>query len=381
MTGKVTASIVATVALALLAFVAPAQDGNAQQAESAGEPAIPALSIGSLAPQIDVAHWLQIDDSRVKPVTQFEPGRVYVLEFWATTCGPCVRGMPHLSELQARYRDDVRMICISDEQPEVIEAFLDKPLAESKITFRQSVNHLTIATDPDRSVYQAYMDAAGEPGIPTSFVVGRGGVIEWIGHAEKIDGPLKAVIEGTWDRDTFAAEYAAAKEVRDAYYLGAIHEQYDEARRKLRQIRREAESQAIDDLVNKYLGILPIFEVNRAVFNDDPKAPSLIGDHFRDKDPQDAINWLSSKAAVVEGHGFSAPVLEAMIELAQTTVEKSPNSPMLYDSLAVLLATAGRHSEAIAAQEQAVQASEEITASLKRRLVRLREGPPPCVTQ
>ena len=32
-------------------------------------------------------------------------GKIVVLDFWATWCGPCVAEMPHMKELYARYRD------------------------------------------------------------------------------------------------------------------------------------------------------------------------------------------------------------------------------------------------------------------------------------
>jgi thiol-disulfide isomerase/thioredoxin len=58
------------------------------------------LKIGELAPAPKVSIWLH--GSEVKT---FEPMRVYVIEFWATWCGPCRQIMPHLGQLQKEYRD------------------------------------------------------------------------------------------------------------------------------------------------------------------------------------------------------------------------------------------------------------------------------------
>ncbi len=78
------------------------------------------LTIGDTAPPIDIAHWIKGDK-----IEEFESGKVYVMEFWATWCGPCRASMPHLSKLQEQYTDyDVTFIGVSDEDLQTVVSFL-----------------------------------------------------------------------------------------------------------------------------------------------------------------------------------------------------------------------------------------------------------------
>src|ERR1051325_1895884 len=70
------------------------------------------LTAGDKAPPLTIEKWV-----KGEPITGFEKGRVYVVEFWATWCGPCVASMPHLSELQKEYGDRVTIIGVTKEDP------------------------------------------------------------------------------------------------------------------------------------------------------------------------------------------------------------------------------------------------------------------------
>ncbi len=140
------------------------------------------LRVGDAAPALDVEHWI-----KGNPVSSFQPGQCYVVEFWATWCAPCKDSMPHLSKLQKELGEQIVIIGLSDEDLEVAKKFLD----QSKWAERTKY---TLGTDPDRSVWKDYMDASGQRGIPTSFLVDGEGKIAWIGHPAGMDRPLKRML-------------------------------------------------------------------------------------------------------------------------------------------------------------------------------------------
>src|SRR4051794_40633900 len=85
----------ALVGLFAVAGLAPAQRKDPTKKGTSGK-----LAIGDPAPPLKPSKWLRGDE-----VKEFESGKIYVVEFWATWCGPCIVMMPHMSEMQARYKD------------------------------------------------------------------------------------------------------------------------------------------------------------------------------------------------------------------------------------------------------------------------------------
>ena len=163
----------------------------------------PTMFPGSPAPFPEIENFVKGDS-----ISSFKEGKVYVVEFWATWCGPCKAGMPHLSEVQHTYADKgVVVMGISDEKLETVKTFLDKPEWAEKTKY-------TLCADSDRSSYNQYMKPAMQNGIPCAFIV-KDSVVQWIGHPMTMDEPIAAIVAGTWDiakaKDSFMGSAQAGK--------------------------------------------------------------------------------------------------------------------------------------------------------------------------
>ena len=172
----------------------------------------PALKIGDAAPPLEAMSWIKGD-----PVQKFEPGRVYVIEFWATWCVPCKKIMPHLSELQRKHAGDLTVIGVNVRETEKGEA--TESVVQKFVERQGETMDYTVAMDDPvkKTIFNTWMIAAGSYGIPTSFVVDKQGRVVWVGHpvgsgAAEFDTAVEQALAGT--SDLAAARAVQAEVVR-----------------------------------------------------------------------------------------------------------------------------------------------------------------------
>jgi thiol-disulfide isomerase/thioredoxin len=183
------------------------------------------LGIGDAAPKLDVAKFYKGD-----PVTKFEAGQVYVVEFWATWCGPCRATIPHLSALQKKYGNKVVFIGVSvwERDASRIEPFL-KSMGD-KMEYRVAADN--VGKDDDASegpMAKNWMTAAGQEGIPAAFIIDGDGKVAWIGHPGRIDQPLADVVAGKFDLAKAKKSFVLMKKLRGSKDPAAQLQLIDEA--------------------------------------------------------------------------------------------------------------------------------------------------------
>jgi thiol-disulfide isomerase/thioredoxin len=160
-----------------------------------------ALTIGDPAPALLVSRFV-----KGTPVTRFEPGRLYVVEFWATWCAPCRDHIPHLTALQKQFKEVVFIgVSIFEETPEAVAPFVKKMGA--RMDYRVAMDRVPPGKDNKSGLMaQTWMAAAAQEGIPKTFIIDKQGRLAWVGHPALMDEPLRKVVAGTWDIASEAAK-------------------------------------------------------------------------------------------------------------------------------------------------------------------------------
>lgn len=158
------------------------------------------LKLGSPAPALDVKAWY-----KGEPIKTLAKDKTYVVEFWATWCGPCRESIPHLTEL-AKKNPNVDFIGISiweDDNGSNVKQFIHEMGPKMDYHIGYSGNTEGMA--------KSWMAAAGQNGIPTAFVV-KNGLINWIGHPMEMEAPLKSILAGNFDSNAYKKELDARQD-------------------------------------------------------------------------------------------------------------------------------------------------------------------------
>lgn len=222
---------------------------------------LPPLKPGVPAPKLSVTKFI-----KGNPQPSYKPGKVYVIEFWATWCKPCITAMPHMSKLQSLYKDQVTFIGINTLE--------DSENRESRVTafvndMGDKLNY-TIALDTDENKTKtAFLDASEQSGIPVAYIVNQSGIISWIGHPMNLDTPLQQTVDKTIDLQNSLQEFRAS--VQRTRNLEATLKRSQELSKQYKlkpdpRIIKELESLSS----NPDIGQSMIMEILSLLINEDP---------------------------------------------------------------------------------------------------------------
>lgn len=334
------------------------------------------LKVGDPAPKLQVAKWVQGE-----PVKAFESGKIYIVEFWATWCGPCRVSIPHLNELHEKFKDQGLIVIGQDvwERDETLVAPFVKKMGE-KMTYRVALDDKSVETDGVMAM--TWMKAANQNGIPAAFVVNKQGKIAWIGHPMTLkEKLLEDVLAGRYDLARAAAEFDEREKNQKqtmelSRKLGASlgKKNWDDAEATVAELEKLAPEEQRD----ARFGMVR-FQILTG--RKDYAAAYKLAGALSDAQPDNAMlqNQLAWTIATKDGlEKRDLALAEKIAERANKAAQgKDPN---VLDTLARIQFMNGRKKEAIATQQKAVDLAEgEAKEKFEESLASYKAGKLPAV--
>jgi thiol-disulfide isomerase/thioredoxin len=327
------------------------------------------LGAGDPAPKLQVKSFI-----KGEPVKELEAGKNYVVEFWATWCGPCRATIPHLTQLQKKH-PDVTFIGVSvyENDQSQVEPFV-KEMGD-KMVYRVALDSVPAGKGRgDGAMAKSWMEAAGQNGIPTAFIVDKEGKIAWIGHPTDLDRPLDQVIAGTFDPKKEKEEKA----------------KFEKLERKLQSAQRSGDAKDILAATDEIATLRPDYELRLGVV----RLPALLKLDQQDKalelarklekselgeDPQ-GLNTLAW--TIVDPDSGTKPkpeLVKLALEMATKADEKTDRkNGAIADTLAKTYFDTGDAAKALETQERAVrlmkESGEAIDPGVQERLEKYKKA-------
>ena len=129
------------------------------------------LSVFLLLSVAASAQWTKLTsydkyDEMAQEYMDRDDGYTYVINYWATWCGPCVKELPYFEQLLKAYsHDKTRVILVSLDFPKKVDSkllpFLNKHNIQSEVV---------ILDDPKSNIWIDKVDLSWEGAIPVTII-------------------------------------------------------------------------------------------------------------------------------------------------------------------------------------------------------------------
>src|SRR5262249_9043378 len=227
-----------------------------------------------------------------------------------------------------------------------------------------------------------WMEAAGQDGIPTAFIVNNEGKIAWIGHPGQMDQPLDEILGGKYDLKAAAAKHKKEK---------AAQAKLQELGNQLREAQQSGDPKKILAVVNKALEETPELEERLGMMKfrvlmqqADAKDKALeYGTHLTEKVYQGNAQGLNFIAWTIVDPDAPAKPDAKLLKLALTAAQQADElakrkDPSILDTLAKAHFDNGDAAKALEIQEKAMALAKgtqlERDQSMKDRLEQYRKA-------
>lgn len=103
------------------------------------------LSIALVGCKKEVTEVASVNYEQLKPRLQKQDEKIYVVNFWATWCAPCVKELPYFERINKEYKDqNVEVLLVSLDFPKKVQSklipFINKKRIASEVVVLNDKN-------------------------------------------------------------------------------------------------------------------------------------------------------------------------------------------------------------------------------------------------
>lgn len=307
------------------------------------------LMVGDPAPKFQVGKWIQGE-----PVKAFDSNHVYIVEFWATWCGPCVASIPHLNELSQKFKDKGVISIGVDvwDSDDSVAPFVKK--MGDKMTYRVALDDKS--RDPSGFMGSTWWKRkVNNHGIPTAFIINRDGIIAWIGHPMGLKEEIvDEIVSGHYDMAKAVVDYKKGVEennklqdLQEKLFSAVNNKKWDEAESTLNETVA-----AFPKLENSFAGTRLRILLGRKDYDQAYQfVEQFSNSHPRDFGRQNVLAWYLLTQEGVPPHGLDLAEKVA----ARANESSGRTNTEILDTLARAQFMNGRTNEAVATETSALQ--------------------------
>jgi tetratricopeptide (TPR) repeat protein len=260
--------------------------------------------------------------------------------------------MPHLSELQKKHPEAIVVSVAASERGADEASKIEKvrKFVEGK---GDTMSYRVVYAGDREKMSKPWMQAAGQSGIPCSFIVDKDSKIAWIGHPMSMDAPLEGVIAGTWD--------AAAARKQQENERAAMEMQRGVAM-ALREARQTGDYANAISALRKALEVAPNDAMKLQLFGilagpaKQPQEAWKIGEEIYNAKREDPATMNGLAWMIVDPDaGVTEPNLDLAMRAAEAAVKSSKSAEgAMLDTLARVVFLKGDVARAIEIQKDAI---------------------------
>jgi len=307
------------------------------------------LNIGNKPPALDVGFWIR------KPAAPAKANAIRIVTFFSTWSEPCRQAFPILRQVAQKHKNVIiEAISVYEKSKGPADTAYYATVKDFVRRMGAQMPYAVGVDGPQGKVARAWLEASGERGVPTSFVIDKNGKIIWIGHTLMLDATMDQIAAGRYDAKRYAEERSRRIAEEEKEYR--LFKRFNELNQQGRYKEAVDELDRIAKVEPEYGRRMVLVRFSLLLRCNEPEAyrfgRQLLNGELKN---ESGLLWLMARMLLDETPGLKSPDYRLAYDLALRSAELTKyQDANILTALAYANFKLGNVDRAIELQEQAI---------------------------